>query len=67
MYISLNNLVKSLSHQKANQDTLTNRIFFYSINEFILALLVWAGHKHQLQESVKYVSARQRYLCYVLY
>ena len=23
VYISLNNLVKSLSHQKANQDTLT--------------------------------------------
>ena len=66
MCILLNNLVKSLSHQKANQDTLT-LIFFNSFNELILALLVSARHKHQLQASVRYVSARHRYLCYVVY
>ena len=62
-------LLRALVTKRPTKTHLPNTciIFFNSINELILALLVWARHKHQLQASVRYVSARQRYSCYVVY
>ena len=60
-------LLRALVAKRPTKTHLPNRIIFNSINELILALLVWTRHKHHLHPSVRYVSARQRYLCNVVY
>ena len=42
-------------------------MFYKSIKEIIWTLNVWSGHKHQLQTSVRYIFAKQRDVCYILY
>ena len=42
-------------------------IFYKNINQIIWTLNVWSSHKHQLQTSVRCISAHQRYVCYILY
>ena len=42
-------------------------IYFNSISGTILALIVESRHENILHTSVICISARQRYLCYILY
>ena len=42
------------------------RIFSNCINEIILAFSACAIRSHQLQTSVRFISTRQCYVCYIL-